>query len=109
MIRHQYIVYGVYSLEGFLFTGACVSDDIMNAINLFREKGYSVWNIERGNQVKQDEPIGIQNISIINRDAETPNNISSLYNCLMKRDLDALDEIYTLDEAKQIIQMIIES
>ena len=59
MTKHKYSVYGVFQIGGSLFMGTCVSDDIVKAIEMFREKGYFIWNIERKEQVQADEQIGI--------------------------------------------------
>ena len=64
MIKHKYNVYGICQIEGSLFSGTCVSDDIVKAIKMFRENGYSIWNIERKEQVRNDEQIG-SNIGFI--------------------------------------------
>lgn len=65
MIKHKYNVYGISCVESSLFTGICVADDIIKAIELFRENQYSVWNIERKEQVNAKEEIGIKNIKIL--------------------------------------------
>lgn len=55
MTKHKYNVYGVFQAGGSLFSGTCVSDDIVKVIEMFREEGYSIWNIERKEQVRADE------------------------------------------------------
>ena len=42
-----------------LFKGICIAMDIKEAIDIFRDKGYSVHKIERGEQVNSSEEIGI--------------------------------------------------
>lgn len=59
MIKHKYEVSGITMSEGYRFTGKCVADDIMRAIQLFHENGYSVRKIEEKEQVNCDEEIGI--------------------------------------------------
>lgn len=39
MTKHKYSVYGVFQMDGSLFSGTCVSDDIVKVIEMFREKG----------------------------------------------------------------------
>lgn len=109
MTKHKYNVYGVFQAGGSLFIGTCVSDDIVKVIEMFREEGYSIWNIERKEQVRADEQIGIRNTNILNGysvEGNNKNNIYSLYKQVMKNGPDAIDKINTLDEAKQILKMI---
>lgn len=40
MTKHKYSVYGVFQIGESLFSGTCISDDIVKAIEMFREKGY---------------------------------------------------------------------
>lgn len=65
MIKHRYEVSGVDRNTGSLFSGICISDDIIKAIQLFRENRYSVWNIERKEQVHADQKIGIKSLNIL--------------------------------------------
>lgn len=65
MIKHRYEVSGVNGNTGSLFSGICISDDIIKAIQLFRENRYSVWNIERREQVHVDQEIGIKSLNIL--------------------------------------------
>lgn len=112
MIKHKYSVYGVFKIGGSLFSGTCVSDDIVKAIKMFREKGYSIWNIERKEQVRADAQIGIRNINILggySAEGNNKNNIYGLYKQIIKNKPDAIDKINTLDEAKQILKMITEN
>ena len=112
MTKHKYSVYGVFQMDGSLFSGTCVSDDIVKVIEMFREKGYSIWNIERKEQVRVNEQIGIRNINILggySADWNNKNNIYGLYKQIIKNKPDAIDKINTLDEAKQILKMITEN
>ena len=43
MTKHKYSVYGVSCVGGSLFTGTCVADDIIKAIETYRE-----LELERG-------------------------------------------------------------
>lgn len=109
MTKHKYSVYGVFQMDGSLFSGTCVSDDIVKVIEMFREKGYSIWNIERKEQVRANEQIGIRNINILggySADWNNKNNIYGLYKQIMKKNPDAINKINTLEEAKQILGMI---
>lgn len=65
MIKHRYEVIGIDGNTGSLFSGTCISDDIIKSIQLFREKRYSVWNIERKEQVNANEEIGIKSVKIL--------------------------------------------
>lgn len=108
-IKHNYSVYGVSCVGGSLFTGTCVSDDIIKAIELFREKQCSVWNIERKEQVSADATIEITSLNILggySAEGKSRVNIYGLYKRIMKRDPKAVDDINTLDEAKEIIKMM---
>lgn len=109
MTKHKYSVYGVFQIGESLFSGTCISDDIVKAIEMFREKGYSIWNIERKEQVRTDEQIGIRSTNILGEysaEGSNKNNIYGLYKQVMKNKPDAIDKINTLDEAKQILKMI---
>ena len=109
MTKHKYNVYGVFQAGGSLFSGTCVSDDIVKVIEMFREEGYSIWNIERKEQVRADEQIGIRNTNILggySAEGNNKNNIYGLYKQVMKNKPDAIDKINTLDEEKQILKMI---
>lgn len=108
-IKHKYSVYGVSCVGGSLFTGTCVADDIIKAIELFRERQCSVWNIERKEQVSADATIEITSLNILggySAEGKSRVNIYGLYKRIMKRDPKAVDDINTLDEAKEIIKMI---
>ena len=99
-------------MDGSLFSGTCVSDDIVKVIEMFGEKGYSIWNIERKEQVRVNEQIGIRNINILggcSADWNNKNNVYGLYKQIIKNKPDAIDKINTLDEAKQILKMITEN
>lgn len=108
MIKYKYNVYGI-AQEGWIFNGTCVSNDIIKAIEMFREEGYSTWSIERKEQVCANEKIEIKNINILDKYSTEGINksyIYKLYKQIMKRNPNAIDKINTLDEAKQIINMI---
>ena len=112
MIKHKYNVYGVSCVGGSLFNGSCVADDIIKAIELFREKQCSVWNIERKEQVSADTEIGIKSLNIsggYSAEGKSRVNIYALYKRIMKRDPKAVDDINTLEEAKEIIKMLVGS
>lgn len=108
-IKHKYSVYGVSCVGGSLFTGTCVADDIIKAIELFREKECSVWNIERKEQVSADTEIGIKSLNILggySAEGKSRANTYGLYKRIMKHDIKAVDDIYTLEDAKEIIKLI---
>lgn len=65
MIKHRYEVSGIDGNTGSLFSGTCIADDIIKAIQLFRENRYSVWNIKRKEQVNANEEIGIKSVKIL--------------------------------------------
>ena len=93
-IKHNYSVYGVSCVGGSLFTGTCVADDIIKAIELFREKQCSVWNIERKEQVSADATIEITSLNILggySAEGKSRVNIYGLYKRIMKRDPKAVD------------------
>ena len=78
MTKHKYNVYGI-AQEGWIFNGTCVSDDIIKAIEMFREEGYSTWNIERKEQVRANEKIEIKNINILDKYSTEGINKSYIY------------------------------
>lgn len=109
MIKHKYSVCGVSCVGGSLFNGTCVADDIIKAIEIFREKQCSVWNIERKEQVSADATIEITSLNILggySAEGKSRVNIYGLYKRIMKRDPKAVDDINTLEEAKEIIKMV---
>lgn len=109
MIKYKYNVYGVSCVGGSLFNGSCVADDIIKAIELFREKQCSVWNIERKEQVNADTEIGIKSLNILggySAEGKSRVNIYGLYKRIMKRDPKAIDDIESLEEAKEILKMV---
>lgn len=65
MSKHKYEVSGITTSESYRFTGKCVANDIMKAIQLFHENGCSVWKIEKKEQVHCDEEIGIKSINML--------------------------------------------
>lgn len=109
IIKHKYNVYGTSCISGSLFTGTCVADDIIKAIELFRDKECSVWNIERKEQVNADTEIAITNMNILDgysAEGKSRTNIYGLYKRIMKHDPKVIEEIGTLEGAKEIIKMI---
>lgn len=79
MIKHRYDVSGIDINEVF-FTGYCIADDIIKAIQMFRENKCSVWNIERKEQVNNKEEIGIKNIKLLDKNMEKK-NIEGIVTC----------------------------
>ena len=59
MTKHKYYASGICTLNEKSFKGICIAMDIKEAIDIFRDKGYSVHKIERGEQVNCSEDIGI--------------------------------------------------
>ena len=65
MIQHWYKVNGVVSTgdnSGLAFEGTCVAYDIISAIQLFRDNGFSVHTIPCRKQVHAKTETGIENI-----------------------------------------------
>lgn len=58
MIKHLFAVSGL-DAQGNKFTGACVTDDIIKAINIFRAENYSPHKVEQNRQMPADYPEGI--------------------------------------------------
>lgn len=65
MSKHKYEVSGITMSEGYRFISVCVADDIIKAIQLFHKNGYSVWKIEKKEQVNCEEEIGIKSINML--------------------------------------------
>lgn len=65
MIKHKYEASGIVIPRNCYFIGTCVTDDIIKAIQLFRESGYSVWKIEKKEQVNSKEKTGIKSINML--------------------------------------------
>lgn len=61
MTKNRYKVTGVDS-KGKQFYGTCIAYDIVSAIQLFRDNGYSAHTVQTRIQVYKDEKIGIENI-----------------------------------------------
>lgn len=61
MTKHIYFAEGITTVGGRKFYGECVSDDIIKAIQMFRnhEDRMSVHLIERREQVSADKNTGI--------------------------------------------------
>lgn len=61
MIKHSFEVTGV-SNSGDNFIGKCVAYDIIEAIQIFRDKGFSVHTVQSRIQVHADSELGIEYI-----------------------------------------------
>jgi len=90
MIKHIYEVNGIDGNTGSLFSGICISDDIVRAIQLFRENRYSVWNIERKEQVNANEEIGVKSVKILGGYSADSKSFQEI--------LDEVDKSITSDE-----------
>ena len=55
MTKHLFAVSGL-DAQGKKFTGSCVADDIVKAINLFRAEHYSPHKVEQNRQMPADHP-----------------------------------------------------
>lgn len=55
MIKHLFKVSGI-DAQGKPFMGSCVAFDIIDAINMFREKHYSPHEIKQGVQMPAEHP-----------------------------------------------------
>lgn len=64
MIKHRYVVKGVRIEDGLNFQGICVAYDIISAINLFRDNGYSVHTVPERMQVRADMEVKIEDVFI---------------------------------------------
>lgn len=100
MTKNKYEVTGVDS-KGKQFYGTCIAYDIVSAIQLFRDNGYSAHTVQSRIQVCKDEKIRIEDIQYYKYDRY------ATYKAVMKHHLNAIDGIHTLEEAKDIISMII--
>ncbi len=58
MIKHLFDVSGL-DAQGKPFTGSCIASDIIDAINMFREKTYSPHEIKQDAQMPANYPCGI--------------------------------------------------
>lgn len=68
MVKHRYKVKGVVftgDKSGLEFEGTCVAYDIISAIRLFRDDGFSVHTVPCREQVNAKTEIGIENIHYI--------------------------------------------
>ena len=68
MIKHWYKVKGIVSTgkySGLSFEGTCFAYDIVSAIQLFRDNGFSVHTVPCREQVNAKTEIGIENIHYI--------------------------------------------
>lgn len=57
-IKHTFEVTGVLS-NGEKFIGGCVAYDILNAIQIFKDEGYSIHTVNNRVQTHADSEIGI--------------------------------------------------
>lgn len=99
MTKNRYEVTGVDS-KGEQFFGTCIAYDIVSAIQLFRDSGYSAHTVQSRIQVCKDEKIKIEDVQYYKYDRY------ATYKAIMKHHLNAIDGIHTLEEAKDIISMI---
>ncbi len=65
MIKHRYVVKGVRIEDSLNFQGTCVAYDIISAINLFRDNGYSVHTVPERMQVRKDMEVKIEDVFIL--------------------------------------------
>lgn len=100
MTKNRYEVTGVRSDDETGFYGKCISTDIVSAIQLFRDAGFSPRTVQSRKQVNKDMEIGIESVSRYAYDKY------GLYKRIMKRDIAAIGDIYTLEEAREIISMM---
>ena len=54
MIKHKYTVTGISTLEGYKFESVCIHEDMIKAIKMYRNHGFSVHSISMGEQVPAD-------------------------------------------------------
>lgn len=100
MTKNRYEVTGIRSDDETGFYGKCISTDIVSAIQLFRDAGFSPRTVQSRKQVSKDMEIGIESV---NRYAY---NKYGIYKRVMKRDITAIGDIHTLEEAREIISMM---
>lgn len=100
MTKNRYEVTGICQEDGKEFYGKCVSTDIVSAIQLFRDAKFSPHTVQSRKQVSADTEIGIESISSYTYDKY------GLYKRVMKRDITAIGDIHTLEEAREIISMM---
>ena len=65
MTKHWYKVKGIVSTgknSGLKFEGTCIAYDIVAAIQLFQDNGFSIHTVPRREQVNAKTEIGIENI-----------------------------------------------
>lgn len=100
MTKNRYEVMGVRLEDEKEFYGKCISTDIVSAIQLFRDAGFSPRTVQSRKQVSADMKIGIESVSSYTYDKY------GLYKRIMKRDITAIGDIHTLEEAREIISMM---
>lgn len=84
--------------------------ELVQQVLYSQKKDCSVWNIERQQQVNANETIEIASLNILggySAKGKSRTNIYSLYKRIMKHDPKAINEIESLEDAKEIIKMII--
>lgn len=59
MIKYKYDVSGIFCFTGESFKAECIASNIIEAIQLFQNEGYSVHKIERKEQAHKNSPIKI--------------------------------------------------
>ena len=57
-MKHRYLVNGI-DVNGNKITSICVSDDILNVIIMYRDRGYSVYGVQKLEQVNINAKIDI--------------------------------------------------
>lgn len=100
MTKNRYEVTGVRLEDEKEFYGKCISTDIVSAIQLFRNAGFSPHTVQSRKQVGKDMEIGIESVSSYAYDKY------GLYKRVMKRNITAIGDIHTLEEAREIISMM---
>lgn len=60
-MKHHYLIDGI-DTNGNKFTSICVSDSIINALNMYKDRGYSVYSMQKLEQVSLNTEIGITNL-----------------------------------------------
>lgn len=100
MTKNRYEVTGVRLEDEKEFYGKCISTDVVSAVQLFRDAGFSPRTVQSRKQVSADMEIGIESVSNYTYDKY------SLYKRVMKRDINAIADIHTLEEAREIISMM---
>jgi len=100
MTKNRYCVTGIITNGGTPFYGECIAYDIISAIQLFKDNGFSVYTVQSRTQVNANKAVCIENIRELYFDRY------KIYKSIMSRKPEAINEINSLDEAKEIISMI---